>query len=293
MRSITLPRIAITALSGTLLAFAGCSGSDPSTSAGGGGASAQPCSADQELYKSELRSTVESRCIQCHVSGGAAAGTGFVFAKGDDDGNLATLWKEAAKTSPADDNKPLLLLKPTGTASKSHGGGAVITQGSSAYNALVTVVGRATQKLECSDVHTVSCVAGVSPASNRLIRRLSALEYQNTLTDLLGVPASVSAGLPSDTVVNHFDNNQSVLLVSEAFADKIRIITENVIKAVNLQSTTSCKGGVADEACANEFAHRFGGRAFRRPSATPRWRTSWRSTRRSPPRKASTRASGG
>jgi cellulase/cellobiase CelA1 len=265
MRSITMPRIAITALSGTLLVFAGCSGSDPSTSAGGGGGSAQPCSADQELYKSELRSTVESRCIQCHVSGGAAAGTGFLFAKGDDDGNLATLWKEAAKTSPADDDKPLLLLKPTGTASKSHGGGAVITQGSSAYNALVTVVGRATHKLECSDVHSVSCEVGVAPASNRLIRRLSALEYQNTLADLLGVSASVSGGLPSDTVVNHFDNNQSVLLVSEAFADKVRIITENVIKAINVQSTTSCKGGTADEACANDFAHRFGGRAFRRP----------------------------
>jgi hypothetical protein len=100
------------------------------------------------------------------------------------------------------------------------------------------------------------------------LRRLTRFEYANTVRDLLGMDRSPANDLPADEVTNSFDNNARVLTVSSLHAEKYVLVSEALAaKAVqNLGALTSCDvAAQGEEACAVEFARRFGRRAFRRP----------------------------
>jgi hypothetical protein len=102
------------------------------------------------------------------------------------------------------------------------------------------------------------------------LRRLTRFEYANTVRDLLAVDAAVAADLPADEVTNGFDNNSAILTVSALHAEKYILISESLAKTAvqNLAAlTASCDtASNGEEACALEFAKRFGRRAFRRPT---------------------------
>jgi hypothetical protein len=102
------------------------------------------------------------------------------------------------------------------------------------------------------------------------LRRLTRFEYANTVRDLLEVDPAPVAGLPPDEVTNGFDNNSAILTVSPLHAVKYIEVSESLAKAAiqKLSAlTAACDPATqGEEACALEFARRFGRRAFRRPT---------------------------
>jgi hypothetical protein len=98
---------------------------------------------------------------------------------------------------------------------------------------------------------------------------LTRFEYANTARDLLGVDPSRANDLPADEVTDGFNNQSGVLTVSPLHAEKYVLVSEALAKAAvaNLSALTSCDTATrTEDACAMEFAQRFGRRAFRRPT---------------------------
>jgi hypothetical protein len=107
------------------------------------------------------------------------------------------------------------------------------------------------------------------PVPRTPLRRLTRLEYQNAVEDLLNVDASAAQELPADEVTNGFDNNAAVLTVSALHAEKYVLVSEALAKLAvqDLPRLTGCDAAaLGEEACAHAFATRLGRRAFRRPT---------------------------
>jgi uncharacterized protein DUF1592/uncharacterized protein DUF1588/uncharacterized protein DUF1587/uncharacterized protein DUF1595/uncharacterized protein DUF1585 len=103
------------------------------------------------------------------------------------------------------------------------------------------------------------------------LRRLTRFEYANTVRELLHVDSALARDLPADEVTNGFDNNAGVLTVSALHAEKYVLVSEALAKTAvqNLAALTICDPATTgEEACARDFAQRFGRRAFRRPITT-------------------------
>jgi Protein of unknown function (DUF1592)/Protein of unknown function (DUF1588)/Protein of unknown function (DUF1587)/Protein of unknown function (DUF1595)/Protein of unknown function (DUF1585) len=102
------------------------------------------------------------------------------------------------------------------------------------------------------------------------LRRLTRLEYNNTVRDLLAVNLAPADGFPPDEIAGGFSNNASVLTISpllaEKYMDAAEALAAEAIK--NLPALVPCDPTQAGEdACARQFVQRFGRRAFRRPLA--------------------------
>ncbi len=102
-----------------------------------------------------------------------------------------------------------------------------------------------------------------------LIRRLTRLEYNNTVRDLLGTISQPANVFPPETVVHSFDNEAASLtaspvLIEEYLGAAERVATDAVDN--RLIATLGCdpaKDG--EDACAGKFFENFGKRAYRRP----------------------------
>jgi hypothetical protein len=97
------------------------------------------------------------------------------------------------------------------------------------------------------------------------LRRLTHIEYNNTIRDLLGLTDDFAGGLAGDEEVGGFAGNPSP--VSEALADQYHTVADAIAgKAVaaGLDKLSPC-AAAGDEACAEQFVRSFGRRAFRRP----------------------------
>lgn len=107
---------------------------------------------------------------------------------------------------------------------------------------------------------------GTLPA--RRVRRLSHLEYDRTIRDLVGLDLTLASAMAPDNVVDGYTNDADALLVSGLLADQYRVAAETVADAMlaDLSKYLSCDP-VADgeAACAEAFVVEFGRRAFRRP----------------------------
>jgi hypothetical protein len=119
--------------------------------------------------------------------------------------------------------------------------------------------------------NTAACPSNEVPRTP--LRRLTRFEYANTVKHLLGVDTSPVADLPVDEVTDGFSNNAGVLTVSPLHAEKYVLVSEALAKAAiaaagtNLSKLTGCDAAAkGEDACAVEFARRFGRRAFRRPT---------------------------
>jgi hypothetical protein len=102
------------------------------------------------------------------------------------------------------------------------------------------------------------------------LRRLTRLEYNNTVRDLLGVDMAPADKFPPDEIAGGFSNNASVLAVSpllaELYMDAAEALSAEAVK--NLPALLPCDPAAAGEdACARQFVQRFGRRAYRRPLA--------------------------
>jgi hypothetical protein len=102
----------------------------------------------------------------------------------------------------------------------------------------------------------------------RRLWRLTPVQYDNTLRDLLGTNAAFGTGFPADEVVQGFDNAADALLVTPLLADKMQAAAQDVSDKVELAKLVPCAAAQRDDACLRELVTRFGERAFRRPLET-------------------------
>jgi hypothetical protein len=112
------------------------------------------------------------------------------------------------------------------------------------------------------------CAASVDPGPS-FVRRVTRLEYDNTVRDLLGTPTTIANQFPTEEVLLGFDNNASALSVSPELAGQYLDAAETLATAAvtsNMATLVPCdptKAGV--DACGQQFIAAFGQRAYRRP----------------------------
>ncbi len=104
---------------------------------------------------------------------------------------------------------------------------------------------------------------------SRMIRRLSHVEYDNTVRDLVAVDgelAEQAASFAPDNVVNGFTKNAQVLTVSGLLADQYREAGEALADHIVANQDQYLGCDPADgQPCAESFVRSFSARAFRRP----------------------------
>jgi hypothetical protein len=111
----------------------------------------------------------------------------------------------------------------------------------------------------------VTCVPGaVGPSP---LRRLSHVEYDHAVRDLLGDTQRLARGFAADAQVGIFANTASEqtipALLGEQYFDAAEKLAERA--TVDLPKLLGCEAGKTEAACARDFAGRFGRRAYRRP----------------------------
>ncbi|QRO00279.1 DUF1592 domain-containing protein [Archangium violaceum] len=226
------------------------------------------CPDDLEFFRTKLWEPVLStQCIACHKSDGLAAGTRLVLLPPNEEGaveaNFMTVRGLARDTSAG---APLLVMKPSGTHPKGHGGGTLVAQGTNRYTDLQAFADRINGVAgACEATAVVACTPGaIDPAARRRLRMLTRFEYDNTLRDLLYLDSQWGESLPAEEVVHGFDNNSDARAVGTLLTDKLLSTSEQAAEAAvaNLAQHVTCEPG---ETCAQQFIQKFGERAFRRP----------------------------
>lgn len=111
-----------------------------------------------------------------------------------------------------------------------------------------------------------TCVVGkVGPSP---MRRLSHLEFDHTVRDLLGDTQQLGRGFVEDARVGVFNNTASQqtipVLLGEQYLEAAEKLADRA--TADLAKLVGCDAATTGEsACAREFATRFGRRAYRRP----------------------------
>lgn len=250
--------------------------SETAGTAGPGSDTDGDCPDDLAFFESDVWDPLASMtCISCHNVDGAAKGTSLVLQKADEDGYLEHNFQQFESIALTDlDGESLLLLKPTGQHPDGHGGGMVVTPGTSNHEALVEFVDRVRGDFECGeDNEDTGVVPGCEQtgAGPRMIRRLSHVEFNHSLVDLLGLSGELAVlglNFAPDNVVNGYTNNSDALLVSGLLADQYREVGETLATAIvaDLGTYLSCDAQNQGEAeCAGQLVTELGSRAFRRP----------------------------
>jgi hypothetical protein len=112
---------------------------------------------------------------------------------------------------------------------------------------------------------------GSSPDPGPLvIRRLTRLEYDNTVRDLLGTSSTPAAGFPTEERRLGFDNNSEALSVPPLLAEQYLLAAEQLageaVQPQSLSRLVPCDPAAAGvDACGAQFIAAFGKKAYRRP----------------------------
>jgi len=99
-------------------------------------------------------------------------------------------------------------------------------------------------------------------------QRLNKKEFDNTLTDLLGISTKYSASFPPDGVTNGFANNAQTLVITTDMAEQIATAAESAITEVFANPTLKARILNCDPqqaACVQTTLQSFLTRTFRRP----------------------------
>ena len=225
------------------------------------------CLSDFEFYETSIDPIVQGNCSGCHNAQGPASGTRFVLNQNLDD-RYDTLFELAQIQS---DEGFLLLQKPTNTHADSHAGGEVLSEESEAYNQLELFVARSLDLVDdCADsadlgaLQTEVTCDGEAPA-RRLLRRLSHMEYRNTIRDLFEIDVEVG-DFAADNVAFGYNNNATALTVSSLLLDQYTSESEAVATQYIQQTPISeWNCGSANRTCAETFLEVKGTAIWRRP----------------------------
>ena len=99
----------------------------------------------------------------------------------------------------------------------------------------------------------------------RLLRRLSHVEYQRTIQDLLNVNIDAKGAFVADTIDHGFENHPERLDVTGLLADQYRVMAESISETVDIERLLPCAITDGDINCAHRFIASFGQKAYRRP----------------------------
>jgi hypothetical protein len=111
-------------------------------------------------------------------------------------------------------------------------------------------------------------VAVVDAPSAAYVRRLTHIEYDNTIVDLSGVAAKQSATFETDLAQDGFTNNSAGQNVSPTLAEQYMVASEAISEAAtaNLTRLLGCDPtAMGEAACIQQFITTFGKRVWRRP----------------------------
>lgn len=114
-----------------------------------------------------------------------------------------------------------------------------------------------------------ACAAG-APLQSPL-RRLTRLEYNNTVHQLLGDTSAPADRFPPDEISGGFNNNAAVLSVTPILAEGYQAAAEALAASAvrDLPALVGCDPAqTGEDKCAGQFIARFGRRAYRRPLET-------------------------
>ena len=117
------------------------------------------------------------------------------------------------------------------------------------------------------DGHSDEPVCEVLDPGSSPIRRLTRVEYDNTVRDLLGDETHPARGFVAEEEANGFDNQAAALNVTQLLAEQYLEAAEALASAAveDLPGLTGCADGASDAECAAHFIETFGKKAFRRP----------------------------
>ncbi|MEM9187942.1 MAG: DUF1592 domain-containing protein [Myxococcota bacterium] len=96
----------------------------------------------------------------------------------------------------------------------------------------------------------------------RAMHRLTRLEYNRTLSDLLGEEVTAGDGFPSEETIHGFPSDPDMTF-PPTLAEQALGAAEGIAGTIEVSAFANCSG--EDEACAREFAIGFGQAAWRRP----------------------------
>ena len=115
------------------------------------------------------------------------------------------------------------------------------------------------------------CKAVIEPGPSP-IRRLTRVEYNNTIYQLFGDSSQPANAFPADEEAGGFDNQAAALVVSPLLAEQYEIAAEQLALThapTMMAQLPACGGGAPDpDSClanADAFIHSFGKLAYRRP----------------------------
>ena len=99
------------------------------------------------------------------------------------------------------------------------------------------------------------------------MRRLTHVEYNNTVADLLGDTTAPANAFSADVAQDGFTNNANALSVSPALTEQYMSAAESLSKAAtkDLNARLGCNPATGEAACVQQFIRDFGKRAWRRP----------------------------
>jgi hypothetical protein len=100
------------------------------------------------------------------------------------------------------------------------------------------------------------------------MRRLTHIEFDNTIADLLGIDGQPSSGFAADVASQGFTNNSAGQNVTPTLAEQYIEVVEGLSRETtrNLTGLLGCDPLTAgEEACVQQFISDFGKRAWRRP----------------------------
>ncbi|MGK3988896.1 DUF1592 domain-containing protein [Sorangium sp. So ce136] len=253
-------------------AGAGCTnllggGGDDETNGGdNAGALDSGCADDVAFFKANLWDPImSSKCTVCHTDSGLAKGTRMVFdTSGTDEALQANFEAVRDIASLQVNGESTLLLRPSGRHPEGHAGGALIPFQGEDYAVFEKFVNRVTLGVGC-DEQPIACEPNMV-SGRRVLRRMSRVEFDRTVADLLGVDATGYI-LPTDANVEGFDNNADALMFAGTDVQLMRDAAEDISARVIEEpgALVPCELATGDDACATEFFESFGRRAFRRP----------------------------
>ncbi len=99
------------------------------------------------------------------------------------------------------------------------------------------------------------------------IRRMTRLEYNNTVRDLLGDDTHPADGFAPEEEALGFNNNAYALGVTTLLAEELMVASEEISQraTADLGALLPCDPATASDACVEDWIAAFGKRAWRRP----------------------------
>jgi hypothetical protein len=228
---------------------------------------------DRALFVDRLYPILEAaQCRLCHDDNGIATNTRIQFPEegAEADRVLRFGYSLRPLVSVADTENSLLLLKSTGAIA--HTGGERIRPGSEEVVVLKewieALVGLSPADLE----RRVRLTGGAAVSHAGTVRRLTQVQYNNSVRDLLGSQTRPADDFPPEDYIDGFSNQISGQaaspILTEAYNRAARKLARAAFLAGDSQNLIPCNSTGSDDAmCRGEFLKSFGRRAFRRPLA--------------------------